>query len=313
MIKESIFKGVKSYVMENECIRAEWIPYGSRMVSLIEKKTGREFLWQDTKARDIVCLPYGSRFAEVESSGFDEMFPTVDECFYPEAPWKGTIIPDHGELWNQNWELKVEKDKIVMRANGVRLPYTFEKVLYFTETNVLRTEYKVDNLCNHDFNFIWAPHALLNIDEGTEVLLPKNIDKKVMVVFSKTGRIGQYGDIQEWPDFKAEDGSVYKANVMRGNSSLHFEKYYFREMVSEGWCALRYVDNTVFKMSYPAEKLPYLGFWINEGGYAGQHNIAPEPCTGSMDRIDIAKAFDQIACIKGKGTYSWNLDITIDS
>ena len=29
--------------------------------------------------------------------------------------------------------------------------------------------------------------------------------------------------------------------------------------------------------------------WLNEGGYAGQYNIAPEPATAAMDRIDASK------------------------
>ena len=40
---------------------------------------------------------------DYDASGFDECFPTIGACAYPEAPWQGVIAPDHGELWTLPW------------------------------------------------------------------------------------------------------------------------------------------------------------------------------------------------------------------
>ena len=64
-------------------------------------------------------------------------------------------------------------------------------------------------------------------------------------------------------------------------------------------------------MSYPVEKVPYLGMWVNEGGWEGQYNIAPEPATGGMDRVDAAKIWGMNSVLKGNEYYEWYLNISV--
>jgi hypothetical protein len=64
-------------------------------------------------------------------------------------------------------------------------------------------------------------------------------------------------------------------------------------------------------MSFPAEKVPYLGMWLNEGGYAGQYNIAPEPATAAMDRIDFSKMWGMGSVLAPKGSHEWHLAISL--
>jgi hypothetical protein len=56
--------------------------------------------------------------------------------------------------------------------------------------------------------------------------------------------------------------------------------------------------------------VPYLGVWLNEGGWEGQYNIAPEPATGAMDRIDFSRMWGMNSVLKGRQTVSWHLCIT---
>ena len=80
------------------------------------------------------------------------------------------------------------------------------------------------------------------------------------------------------------------------------------------WCALRdLVTGDTVGLSYPVNKLPYLGIWVNEGGYKDQYNIAPEPGTGALDRLDIAKQWNRVSVLKAKSEYSWYLNITLDT
>jgi hypothetical protein len=41
---------------------------------------------------------YAAPYAEFDASGFDECLPTIGPCTYPEEPWAGTEVPDHGEV-----------------------------------------------------------------------------------------------------------------------------------------------------------------------------------------------------------------------
>ncbi len=42
-------------------------------------------------------------------------------------------------------------------------------------------------------------------------------------------------------------------------------------------------------MRYDAQALPYLGFWITNGGYRGERNFAFEPATGYYDTVNCAR------------------------
>ena len=64
-------------------------------------------------------------------------------------------------------------------------------------------------------------------------------------------------------------------------------------------------------MAWPREKVPYLGMWLNEGGYAGQFNIAPEPATGAMDRIDFAKMWGMGSTLAPGESREWHLVVAL--
>ena len=64
-------------------------------------------------------------------------------------------------------------------------------------------------------------------------------------------------------------------------------------------------------MSYPKDKVPYLGMWLNEGGYEGQYNIAPEPATGGMDRVDFSMMWGMNSVLEARGNYCWHLNISL--
>ena len=92
------YKGLRSYELENDVIKITFLPdYACKIASLVHKKTGREFLFQ-AKEETLRLPPYAAPFSQYDSSGFDEVFPSIDECPYPDGSFKGILIPDHGEV-----------------------------------------------------------------------------------------------------------------------------------------------------------------------------------------------------------------------
>jgi len=63
-------------------------------------------------------------------------------------------------------------------------------------------------------------------------------------------------------------------------------------------------------LSFPPDRVPYLGMWVNEGGWEGQYNIAPEPATGAMDRPDAAKEWGMNSVLKPGEPYWWYLTVS---
>lgn len=306
------YKGQRSLAIENEFIRAEFLPnIGSKLCSLKDKVTGQEFMTQ-REGDKYLLQPYDGNYLKGECSGFDDMFPSIDECYYERYPWKGTRIPDHGEVWTLKWDYKLNKDSIYMGVHGVRFPYRLEKKITFVSEKTLRIDYKAVNPTNFDMEFLWAGHIMINAVEGCRVLLPKDM-KRAVCTFSVSGLIGEYGDEFTWPEVRKENGEIYRADIFRSRDANDFQKFYFKDKLKKGWCALKYPNSeTVFAVSFPVETVPYLSIIQGEGGAFGLYNVFFEPCTAPYDRIDVAKLHGKNSVLKARSEYRWYLNITVD-
>ncbi|MCX6225550.1 MAG: hypothetical protein NTV01_12505 [Bacteroidia bacterium] len=309
MISLSSYKNKKSIVLESPKMRAEFIPDpGGKLASLINKETGYEYLVQRKNPiyRD---QPFGGLFVDAECSGFDDMFPTIDTCNYENEPWKGVEMADHGEVWSLPWEYSADKISLHLSVHGVRFSYKLEKTICFSNENSLRIDYTLKNYSPFDFEFLWAGHLMINLEEGTQLNVPEDCKQAVTVL---TNGQRAFGDINNWPLFRDNIGNTHRADLSGPKSIGRFEKYYFNNRLKDGWCELRYPDNkNKLKVSFPVNMVPYLGILMNEGGWDGLYNIIIEPCTVCYDRPDVAKKYGQVSKIEALGIYRWHIGITI--
>jgi hypothetical protein len=305
----SEYKNKKSIVVESSRIRAEFIPDpGGKMASLINKETGYEYLVQ-RKNKIYRDQPFDGIFVDGECSGYDDMFPTIDTCNYEGEPWEGVKMADHGEVWSLPWEYKADNNSLYMSVKGVRFPYKLEKNIYFSNENSLRIDYTLTNYSPFDFEFLWAGHLMMNIEEGTQVKVPDDCKQVITIL---TNGQGKFGDIHNWPYLKDKEGKSYRADISRNHDVKGFEKYYFNNRLKDGWCQLIYPENkNNLKVSFPVDTVPYLGVLMNEGGWDGLYNIIIEPCTICYDRPDVAKKYGQVSLVKGSGVCSWHIEIKI--
>ncbi len=309
MIALSKYKNKKSIILESTKIRAEFIPDpGGKLASLINKETGYEYMLQ-RKNEKYLDQPFAGVFVDGECSGYDDMFPTIDTCKYQNEPWKEVEMADHGEVWSLPWDYSIDNLSLHLSVKGVRFPYKLEKNIYFKEENLIRIDYTLTNNSTSDFEFLWAGHLMLNIEEGTKVQVPD--DCKQVVTILTNGK-GAFGDLNNWPHFKDQDGNTYRADICRSKDMLGFEKYYFNNKLKDGWCKLQYPDHkNKLKISFPVGTVPYLGILMNEGGWDDLYNIIIEPCTVCYDRPDVAKKYGQVSKIEASGIYEWYIEIMI--
>lgn len=307
-VYESQYKGQKCINLDSGNLVVKILPFlGGKIQSIYDKNKNKEYLYQ-SPGEDYKKSEYDTLFENGDFSGFDEMFPSISECFYPSGPWRGIKVPDHGEVWSIPWDYRIENNCVFTSVYGVRFPYKLERKVEFVECNSIRISYKAINLSNFDFEFLWAAHPLFNCSENTRILLPKSVNKIINTVPSK--RLGEFGEIHNWPLTRTPDGQEYDMSEVSPEHSRLYEKYYVYGKVKEGWCALYDSKNgDVIGLSFPVNKVPYLGFWINEGGYGGQYNAALEPCIGALDRIDTAKQWNQVGIIEAKSEVDWFLNI----
>ena len=277
-MRESRYKDKESVVLESSTMAVSVIPsVGGKVASLVDKAAGYEFMVQRAGSlyRD---QPYDGVYVEGECSGFDDMFPTIDECHYESFPWKGTRLPDHGEVWSLPWEHEVGSDSLRLWVHGVRLPYLLEKRLSFTAENTLRIAYTLFNQSPFDLDFLWAAHVMANIEEGSRILLPPCC-RTAVTTLSRSGRMGRYGDAVIWPEHAGPDGQRHRADLTRPGSVHDMEKYYFQDALDEGWCAVRAPAGGLLALSFPVARVPYLGILLNDKEF--QDYLASATCLGS--------------------------------
>jgi len=315
-IFQSTYKDQDAVTLESSLIKAQVLPkIGSNMCSFFYKPKNIELLAQslyDKNNKKYKIEPYDGNLSLGEASGFDECFPTIDECFYPSYPWKGIRIPRHGEVWSLPWDARISGDKLITEVYGVRFPYRIKKTIYFTDENILRIDYLLENLSSFSFDFMWVAHPNFMAQEGAEILLPEGV-KSIITTHSPSGMLGSYGQENKWPVFISDECGKVVLNKMRPKSVKDWNKYYVNGKMPEGWCALTYpASGLILGLSFPESEVPYLAILPNEGGFGDDaYSILLEPCTSSFDRLDIAKIRGQCSSVWPKSKYSWYLNLTV--
>ena len=182
-IYESHYKGIPSLIMESSRLLITVIPEsGSKIQSIYDKLLQKEYLIQSS-SEEFIKSNYNSNFAEGDVSGFDEVFPSIESCYYPVEPWEGVKIPDHGEVWSLPWCYEVHEDSVDLSVHGVRFPYRLQKKIHFVRDNCFRITYRAENLSDFAFPFIWAPHILFHCGEDTEIVLPSSVKRINLYLF----------------------------------------------------------------------------------------------------------------------------------
>jgi len=307
---DSNYKNKPSIVLENGLVRAEIIPDpGGKMVSLKNSMTGYEFLVQ-RPGMIYKEQPFAGSYVAAECSGFDDMFPTIDECDYTDFPWHGTRMADHGEVWSLPWTVEAYDDKSAkLSTHGIRFPYALKKNYEVTGKSV-RIAYSLQNLSPFPFNYLWAGHAMIYAEEGMTIKVPDDCREMVSVLSNGASR---FGDGHRWPWLVDKDGKPYRADIFRSRESGGFEKYYFTNPLRSGWCRLDYPDGkTRCRIDFSTETVPYLGILVNENGWDGLFNIIVEPCSICYDRPDVAQKFGQTSTLPPWGTVDWTMSFSVE-
>jgi len=310
-MEKSTFKRLPSVILENDFLRTEFIPsYGCKMVSLFDKKTKREFLFQAAE-KTLKIPPYGAAFSDYDSSGYDEVFPSIDRAPYPGK--ETIIIPDHGEIWALPWTVKeTEASGFTAEVKSPKLPYIFTRTVVL-KNNQVNFLYTVTNTSKTEsFKFLWALHCLLQCTPKTRLLTPPQLNK-IMTVEHSTQTLGPWGSIHSYPTTKSVHGKKIDMSATQPPSARNCEKFYFTEKNKEGWCGIKHEDTgDTLLYRYDAVQVPYLGVWKTQGGYRGDYNIALEPCTGVYDDLYVANKIKKVSEVRPGGSYSWNLGFVVN-
>lgn len=315
-IKKSMYKDIESVVVTTDALIATFLPsQGGKLVSLIRKETGRDYLAQ-RKGETYRKLGIDSSYVQAECSAYDDMFPTIDPWAYPDGPLKDKPYLDHGEVSRTPAQVTIGEACVDTFMRSQFLPYTFEKHITENARGGIRIEFTATNTGDVDMDFIWAAHFMANAEEGGTVISPfMDGDKAEMVFSSDANRFGKRNDIVTLPygiDGKTRIDRSNRHDAVNGDSW----KFYYSDKCPAGYLGYHYPsDNSRLMFTFDETLVPYAGIWMNDGDHGSAlsefHNCALEICTGSFDRPDTARARNQYSVLPAKSQFKWFLELDI--
>lgn len=289
-------------ILENDDIRMEILPdRGGKITSIFNKSKECEWLYQDSSGDNEKSIP--GVFGKKDAFGFDEMFPTINREVIPGILKKSVELPDHGEIWSKKWTLtNSDKTSATMEVKGDILPYIFTRKIELL-SNEIHMGYNVENLSSVSIPSLWTPHPLFSFFKDTEILLPKGLKSIRQALDS-----GLLGDLNMVHKIDGSEPPLFNPGSLPANSCF---KFYSTEPLQEGYCGLK--DNRgTLEMIFSEMSLPWLGFWINNGGWNNQYNIALEPATAPMDSPAAAEKIGATASLKPNEKKDWDLKIVLN-
>lgn len=285
--------------IENEAWRLEVYPqFGGKVLSIIDKADEFELTF-DYPAEFPTTCQYDQPYASSYYAGWDECFPAVAPGPYPGHPYKGTVIPDHGELWGVPTIAIPTKDGITTEWNGLRFGYRLARRLWI-EGPTLGAEYTLTNLAPFDFRFVWAMHSLMSLHVPVELELPSGVFR-----LSHDAASNRMDVPFDWPTTAAGER-------LARPDSLPAErgwKVFSVEPIASP-AVVRYpTRKRNLKIEYASnDGLPaYWGVWINTGGWVRHKHFAIEPTTGRFDELDRAVKDNSAGRVPPLGRIGWTV------
>lgn len=256
---------------------------GAKIISLINRRSGREWMWRSPHTSRFELVPPGSSFDLGAFSGADECIPTIAPCY-----WRGHDLPDHGEAWNVAWELNeslVEHGQIVTSVYLSISPLFIERKL-FIEGSCIHFEYSVKNISSDTYEYIWAFHPLFDIQAGDQIILPDSVTQvatDASLGFQDSGG-SELGTLWTWPQ-PNQDINFSKLELGGNGRAIKLYSHGLTEGSAE---LINSRTGDRLSIAFDPNDTNTLGIWINRGGFGGFHHIALEPTNGAPDSLKTA-------------------------
>jgi hypothetical protein len=300
--------------LSNATVSLEVLPsLGGKIISVRSLATGREFLLPPR--RPYARPTYDGSFADSDFSGWDECFPAIAPGPYPDDPWKGSMIPDHGEVWTLPWSWRYRDGVLHMAAHGVRFPYRLERWLDLRAPDHLRVRYRARNLSPFPFRCLWSPHPMLAPSPSWRIIMPPEVTLRVDS--SSGDRLGAYLDEVAWPVYRDADQREMRLDTV-GPPGQGYAYKVFATGLTHGWAGVHdtETDESLLFTFSPAA-IPYVGLAVSTGSTdpgasLGYYAIA-EPCNGWPDSLATAAGSGSSIVLPPLGSRTWEFQLRVET
>jgi hypothetical protein len=269
------FRSLPVIILENHLLRVVVCPaLGARVLRFEHRASGTDLLWHNPRVEHR-AVPIGASYDDNFAGGWDELFPndlagTVGEAQYP----------DHGELWSQAWEYRIEERgptsvTLYLARTGSVTTTTVEKwiTLHATESQ-LHFRHRITNHGPRNLEFLWKLHPALAIDEGDHIDVPGARAQLVDQAFGRTTA----PPVFDWPLAPQPSGEQIDLSVVPALDGTR--DFVYVSDLSDGWCALRRQRLGLgFGLVFPRQIFSSVWLFMTFGGWRGLSTVVLEPCT----------------------------------
>jgi galactose mutarotase-like enzyme len=280
------YRGLRAVVLENRLLRVVILPeVGAKILQITYKPTDTELLWNNLRMPP-ARVPMNSRYDDVWSGGWDELFPNDEATLID-----GEAYPDHGEVWTSAWHAEpfAGPDEI-----GVHLTLTtpisairMEKTLRLQAgSSDLEFRHAIINPGSVPFPFLWKLHPALAVTPHHRIDFPA---MKVVLEPGFPGTLGGASQTFDWPYVQVGGQMIDLRRVPPASARQLY--FIYGTHMQAGWCAL---TNTATRLAcglvFDPQVFPSCWLFASYGGWRA-HNVAVlEPCTGYPVNFDAMRA-----------------------
>jgi len=280
------YRGLTALILENRVLRLVVLPdAGGKIWQITYKPLDAELLWNNPRIAP-AALPLSSRYDDVWSGGWDELFPN-DET----AVIEGETYPDHGELWTTRWEFDTfargEEAGIVLRCMTPISSIAVEKTIRLQRNeNRIEFGHRFTNRGNHEFPFLWKLHPAMAVSADHRVDFPP---MKVVLEPAFPGTLSPTSGSTDWPYVKKDRGEVdLRCVTPESARQLYF---FYGAQMKAGWCALTNCSTGLScALQFDTTVFPCCWLFATYGGWRNYNVAVLEPCTGYPLNFEAMKA-----------------------
>lgn len=255
---------------------------GGKLRSLVSVRSGREFLYQDSRE----AFDGSQGYSHHDIGGYDECFPTVAACRGRAPSGHPYDYADHGSLWQKAWNAHDGGGALHMTCELAGLDCSFSRTCSLVGDDTLRLDYHLRNGGSRPVPFVYSAHPLLAANEHTRVILPREMTRAYCYLSAPNSGLTD-GD---WLDLPCPMPADLVGPFSLGRQT--FAKL-FSDRLQEGRATVEYPDSGErLVITFDTAALPHLGLLaaqghdsLGDGHFAGEFLLGLEPTTGIGDDL----------------------------
>lgn len=223
--------------------------------------------------------------------GYDDCFPTVDPCIYPEDIFR---CRDHGDLCWDKWIVEKDCNVLICSVSCANPAADFKRTMVFIG-NELSWRFEVRNLSYKKLPFLHVMHALMPLENIEFVKLPGHSNLIDEINMTVNGLL--------LPDQLADH--------LIGIPQDKYEMLLLKD-IKEGLVTLGFKSGLTLDISFDISWFPTLGIWWNNYGYPEEDGLrrtecAFEPIPGTSSDLSRSYSDGTYLSVAPGETLSWKI------